>query len=631
MLIHGVLAIDYETDGLDPERGARPFLVGCEDERGRVRMWEIGGPGPHGSYDWDGPRHRYLQHGTPEALKRAVNDPKVDKLAHNAKFELRMSRALGWAPRGKWHDTMQQAPLDNEYQRLGLDKLSQSHFGTTHPESVTIWKWIDKENANRRKVRRAQLREIHGKLDAKQIKYLLELDPPTEATFKDFYLDCRAHKELMVRYLEKDLDDTLRLYWFYRKPMRALYREPCAVERRLVKHVARIEDDGIRVDVPYIQERVDHYTPIIHASEDRLCELAGSPNFNPNSPPQVMAVLRKRKIDVASTGKDILKPFETKDDFVNELLNFREKTKVVGTFFQNLLDKQVGGFIHASFWQNGQLEGVPIRTGRFSCSNPNLQNIPKRTEMGREVRRAFIPRDGFDLYAIDYRQIEPKLMAHYANDQRLIEEFASGIDPYIIVGEFLFGEKLHDKHPLRNQAKIITLAILYGMGVGLMAERLGIDSFLARGMRSKYFETFPQVRKLTNDCQVELARYGYVEDIFGRRYRVPRGLGYKSINAKIQGTAAGVIKRAMVRVGDEIERRYRKSLGVKIVSQVHDELLIEAPQSFAGKLAMKRCAELMEDRTTFSLPLVVSAEVGCPSWADKKKFAMWENHVRMAA
>ena len=626
--IHGVLAIDYETNGLHPHKGALPFLVGCQDERGNIRMWELHGPGKHGSYDWEGPRHPYLVDGPATPVKRAVENPTLVKLAHNAKFELRMSRALGWRTRGEWRDTMQMAALDNEYQRLGLRAQSETHLGTPHQEEDLIWRWIKQEDARRKKEARARLRIHHHGLNAKQIKELLELDPPEEATFLDYYLVSREHKEVMIRYLEKDLDDVLRLYWYYRKPMRVLYREPCKVETRLVHHVSQMEDDGIRIDVPYVEERVAHYQPLIEDAEHRLRSMAG-PTFNANSHPQVKAYLAQRGIRVPSTGVNHLKPFKAKDEFVATLLEYREKTKIVGTFFQALLDKNVDGIIHASFWQNGKDNA--IRTGRFSSSDPNLQNIPVRTSMGKEVRRAFLPRVGMDLYCIDYRQIEPRLLAHYAQDETLLAEFISGVDPYIVIGSIIFGEPITKEDPRREQTKVITLAIMYGMGISLMAERLGVRMSVARGLRTKYFQRLPQVRKLMHSCQVELSRYGYVEDIFGRRYRVPRQLSYKSINAKIQGTAAGVMKRAMVRVGDEIERRYRKTLGVKILSQVHDELLIEAPKGLAGMQAIKRCAELMEDRTTFSLPLFVDVEVGCPSWGEKRNFALWERRMEKLA
>ena len=258
--------------------------------------------------------------------------------------------------------------------------------------------------------------------------------------------------------------------------------------------------------------------------EDELEGMCGAV-FNPNSPVQVAVQLADRRIRVPSTRAEHLEKWRDKDEFVDLLLKYRQVAKIVGTFFKNLLEMSRGGVIHASFWQNGEDEG--IKTGRFSSSRPNLQNVPTRTELGKMVRRAFIPRDGFELYAIDYKQIEPRLLAHYAREyhggQELIEEFLTGVDPYIAIGTILFGS-VEEAVRRRFEAKTITLALMYGMGINKMAMKLGVDAFEARGLKGLYFQRIPCVKALMHSCQVELARKGYVEDDYGRRYRVPRSL-----------------------------------------------------------------------------------------------------------
>ena len=219
-----------------------------------VRIWEVGGP-----YEWSGRRHPLLCDGPPDAVRDAVENPAVTKVSHNAKFEMRMSRALGWRHRGEWLDTMQMAPLADEYQRLGLRWQSERHLGVAHPEEDEIKGWIRRQDAERRKAARARIRAADWTLDARAVSELLEADPPPPTTYKDFYLASDHNKRVMIDYLEKDLDDCLRLRWLYEPEMRRLYAEPWRTETRLVRHVAQMEDDGIRIDVGYCEERVRHF------------------------------------------------------------------------------------------------------------------------------------------------------------------------------------------------------------------------------------------------------------------------------------------------------------------------------------------------------------------------------------
>lgn len=629
----GKLVVDVETDGLSAYLGARPFLLGAEDEAGEVVIADLTGASP-----------RHSAPALAARIRRAVEDPHVTKVAHSAKFEIAMFKSLGWRPRGRWYDTMQMAPLHNEYEpSVSLKALAHKYHGSEHPEEQEIKRWLAQQNRIRRAEARADYRMHVGRpgraplTEAQKEELEAALARVPTPTFKDFYVSGRANRDLMLSYLEKDLDDTLRLLWFYLPEMEDLYRPVFRVEMALPPVVQRMEEAGLPVDVPYAREKLDEYECAAAVQQDRMFRLAGE-RFNPQSPPQLLRVLNGNGVDVSDTRKETLggrvsggaeSDLRDEHPLVDALLEFRANVKV-RDFFRALVDTQRGGLVHAQFWQNGQDNA--IKTGRFSITNPGLQTLPggyRGTvgQRGKDVRRAIVPHRECGIYSLDFAQVEPRILVHYTQDERLLEALMSGRDIYAPFVELFFGLKEGRCDPevweqKRSDAKTVILAIMYGMGAARMAANLGVPVPKAKGLRKKCYRAIPSLDQCIRDSAKELVQRGFVECLFGRRYRVPQDRSYVAINCKIQGAAAGVMKRALIRADREMRNWNRgRAAAAKMLLTVHDETVFSVPLGADRELvpvlmeAMTGCAPQL------SVPLRVDVKWSPVSWGDKEKWA----------
>ena len=398
------------------------------------------------------------------------------------------------------------------------------------------------------------------------------------------------------------------------------------IELPLARVLAAMETTGFAVDRAGIAAYGETIGAQLQVMQQRIYEEAGE-EFNINSPRQLGEILfeklglphgKKTKTGY-STNADILENLRYEHPIVGDVLDYRTYAKLRSTYCEGLL-KVVGedGRIHSSFNQ------TETRTGRISSTEPNLQNIPVRTPLGRELRRFFVARPGWVLVDADYSQIELRVLAHMANDPVMIETFASGGDIHASTAARVFGVPPEMVTPaMRSSAKAVNFGIVYGIGAFSLAKDLGISRKEADNYIKEYLNNFSGVRDYMERVSAQAKEDGYVSTLFGRRRYLPeltssnfnlRAFGERvARNMPVQGTAADIIKIAMVRVFERLEREH---LQARLILQVHDELIVECPQEEAE--AVKRLLEEeMAGAVSLAVPMVAEAGVG-ETWYDAK-------------
>ncbi|PIE14785.1 MAG: DNA polymerase I [Rhodobacterales bacterium] len=432
-----------------------------------------------------------------------------------------------------------------------------------------------------------------------------------------------------VKYAAEDADITLRL-WQTFKPQ--LHRSRVTtvyetLERPLVPVLAEMEMHGIKVDRDTLSRMSNAFAQKMAGLEAELYELAGH-EFNVQSPAQVGQILfeemaleggRKTKTGQWSTPADVLEDLATLHDFPARVLDYRQLQKLKSTYTDALQDHihPDTGRVHTSYMQTG------ASTGRMASSDPNLQNIPVRTEEGRRIREAFVAEPGKTLISLDYSQIELRILAHIARIDALKRAFREGQDIHAMTASEMFDVPLDEMTPdVRRRAKAINFGVIYGISGFGLARNLRIPRSEAQGFIDRYFERFPGIRTYM-DNTVEFAKeHGYVQTLFGRKIHTseiaskgPRAGFAKraAINAPIQGTAADVIRRAMIRMPEAI-----RTLPARMLLQVHDELIFEVEDS-AVEDTIEAARQVMESAATpavhLDVPLIVDAGRGT-NWAE---------------
>jgi DNA polymerase I len=410
------------------------------------------------------------------------------------------------------------------------------------------------------------------------------------------------------------------------------------MELPLVPVLADIERHGVRIDQPALASQSTRIEAELASRSAKIFELAGE-SFNINSPKQLSVILfdklqlaagkRTGKTKVASTAVDVLEDLALTHELPRLILEWRALMKLKGTYIDALpqLVHSRTTRVHTSFNQ------AVAATGRLSSSDPNLQNIPIRTDLGREIRRAFIADPGFVLISADYSQIELRVLAHMAKEDALIDAFRRGEDIHDRTALKVFGpESGLDKHELRRRAKIINYALLYGKTAFTLAKDIGVTPVVAQEFIDAYFGGFPRVREFI-DATIERARTtGFVETMFGRRRMVPelnsrngqirQGAERMTVNFPIQGSAADILKKAMLRVYDALAPDRAKGRGQRaepyprMILTVHDELLIESPEASAAAIA-EVVRDAMQGAAALRVPLTVDVGIG-PNWREAK-------------
>ncbi|HTQ56742.1 MAG TPA: DNA polymerase I [Bryobacteraceae bacterium] len=458
--------------------------------------------------------------------------------------------------------------------------------------------------------------------------FLLDADPSGCA------LEEQARRRLDLKLgggPEQHADIILEVFGMLRPAVveRGLEKLYAEIELPLAGVLARMERAGVRIDrdelarLSVLMERdIARLTGDIHA-------LAGKP-FNISSPQQLGRVLfedlhlpapvRYGKGKTISTAADVLEDLAADHEIVRKVLEYRQLTKLKGTYVDALpalIDPRTGR-LHTSFNQAG------AATGRLSSSNPNLHNIPIRTELGREIRAAFVPRPGWKLVVADYSQIELRLLAHMSHDRLLVEAFRNGEDIHTRTAAEVMGvPPLMVTPEARRNAKAVNFGIVYGISAFGLAAQLGISQREAQIYIDSYFERYAGVRKFIEATKAEVRRTGVTRTLFGRERPIPdinsrnpnaRGFAERTaVNSPLQGTAADLIKLAMIRIDRELHRR---GGAAAMLLQVHDELLFEAPAKEAPEIAALAKRE-MEQVKELEVPLLVDVGIG-DNWRDAK-------------
>jgi DNA polymerase-1 len=531
-----------------------------------------------------------LQAEAMRPLVEMLEDPTVGKVGQNLKYDLIVLEGAGVKMRGVAFDTMVASyVLDPNRRQHGLDALSVTLLGH---------KMISYE-------------DVTGK-------------GRSQISFAEVSL------EKARDYACEDADYTLRLKDLFEPELKKhqlenLFRD---LEIPLVPVLARMEANGIRIDVPFFREMSSRLEGDLEDLKGEIVRLAGE-EFNLNSTPQLREILfdrlglpvLKRTKTGPSTDASVLEELAGMGHpLPTRLLEYRQLEKLRNTYVDALprLVNPRTGRIHTSFNQ------TVAATGRLSSSDPNLQNIPIRTELGREIRRGFVAEEGFLFFGADYSQIELRILAHFSRDEAFVEAFRQGIDVHKQTASVIFGVPLDDVTPeMRGRAKTINFGTLYGQGDFSLARQLGIMREEAREFIQAYFERFAGVRSFLDE-QVDLARTrGYVETLSGRRRYIPeimasnwnvRQFGERvAQNTPIQGTAADLIKMAMIRIQDVLDRRFPRT---RLLLQVHDELLLEVPERELGEVS-RIVVEEMEGALELSVPLAVDTGIG-DNWYTSK-------------
>jgi DNA polymerase-1 len=394
----------------------------------------------------------------------------------------------------------------------------------------------------------------------------------------------------------------------------------------LVPVLERIEANGVLVDAAELRRQSADLSRRMLALQQQATELAGR-TFNMDSPRQLgqllfeelkLPALVKTPGGAPSTNEEALEAIADQHELPRVILDYRGLAKLRSTYTDKLPEmvNPDTGRVHTSYHQAG------AATGRLSSNDPNLQNIPIRTEDGRRIRRAFVAPEGRVLLACDYSQIELRIMAHLSEDAALVRAFESGADIHRATAAEVFGKRLEEVGPNeRRAAKAINFGLMYGMGAFGLARQLGIARGEAQDYIALYFSRYPGVRDFMERTREQARERGYVETVFGRRLYLPyiasRNQGQRAgaeraaINAPMQGTAADIIKRAMVAIDGWLAGHRDKA---KMILQVHDELVFECETSFLETLLPEARAR-MEGAAEMRVPLVVDAGTGA-NWDD---------------
>ena len=571
LLEQDFFAFDTETDGVDP---ITAHLVGISFAVKENEAWYVPVPADREEAD------HILAHFSP-----ALQNPKSQKIGQNIKFDILVIKKYGIHVAGQLFDTMIAHYLLNPELRHGMDYLAETYL----------------------KYKTVPIESLIGPKGKKQLSMR---DIPVEQ---------------VAEYAAEDADVTLKLKNYFapllkQEEIETLFYD---IEMPLIYVLAEMEYTGVTLDTAALKQSSETLTSELQKLESEIHTLAGIP-FNINSTRQVGEVLfehlkieekaKKTKTGSYSTSEEVLEKMRSKHPIVGKLLEYRGLKKLLSTYIDALpeLINPSTGKIHTSYNQ------AVTATGRLSSTNPNLQNIPVRDDLGREIRKAFTA-DNKDclFFSADYSQIELRIMAHLSNDPHMIEAFNSGADIHAATAAKIYGIPVEEvTSDMRRKAKTANFGIIYGISVFGLAERLNIPRSESKELIEGYFKTYPGIRDYMDESVRIAKENGYVETIYKRKRFLPdiksnnaivRGYAERNaINAPIQGSAADIIKVAMVRIFNRFEAEGLKS---KMILQVHDELNFNVYKNEAESVK-KIVLEEMENVLNLQVPLIADCGEG---------------------
>jgi DNA polymerase I len=568
-----LVAIDTETDSLDPMR-ARIIGISFAVQPGEAAYVPTG-------HDYPGAPDQLLLDEVLARLRPWLEDAGAPKVGQNIKYDSHVFANHGITVRGYAHDTMLESYVLEAHKPHGLASLADRHLGRSG---------INYE-------------DLCGK-GAGQIPFShVAVDQASTYSGEDSEMTLQVHQTLWPQLVAEPR-------------LRELYE---TIEMPSAAVLVRIERNGVLIDAGVLARQSHQLAQRMYTLEQEAHAIAGQP-FNMSSPKQVGEILftklglpvkKKTASGAPSTDEDVLQELAADYPLPARILEHRSLAKLKGTYTDKLplMVNPSTGRVHTNYAQ-----AVAI-TGRLSSNDPNLQNIPIRTAEGRRVREAFTAPPGHKLVSADYSQIELRLMAHISGDANLLKAFAEGMDVHRATAAEVFNIAPGDvTSEQRRYAKTINFGLIYGMGAFGLAASLGIEQKAARDYIERYFNRYPDVKRYMDETKASAAALGYVETLFGRRITLPEIKGgngprkaaaeRQAINAPMQGTAADLIKLAMIAVQKAIDDEGRAS---RMIMQVHDELVLEVPEAELG-WAREALPRLMAGVAQLKVPLV--AEVG---------------------
>lgn len=521
-------------------------------------------------------------------FKEILENPNILKIGHNLKYDMKVMFKYGIQLSAPIYDTMVAHYIINSDMRHGMDVLAESYL---QYQTVNIESLIGKKGKNQK-------------------------------NFRDVPLD------LQTKYAIEDTDITLQLKQTFDPLVHEIAAEKLLheLEFPLVKVLASMEFNGIHLDSKTLNQMSKELETELKILEDKIYNEAGT-TFNINSPKQLGDILfdvlkiiknpKKTRTGQYKTSEDILVDLKDKHEIVEHVLEYRQIQKLKSTYV-DALPNEVNpktGRIHTTFAQ------TIASTGRLASNNPNLQNIPIRTERGRKVRKAFVAKDeNHVLLAADYSQIELRLIAGMSNDETMMSSFLRGEDIHASTAAKVFGVNLEEvTRTQRDHAKTVNFGIIYGVSAFGLSNQTNLSRSESKDLIDVYFQTYPRLKEYMDE-QIEFARtHGYVETLLGRRRYLPtiqspnavvRGQAERNaINAPVQGSAADIIKLAMVKLHEIL-----KDFETKMLLQVHDELVFEVPKTELNQVE-NIIKSTMEDSFSFKIPLIVDCGIG-NNWLD---------------
>ena len=505
------------------------------------------------------------------------------KVGQNLKYDAHIFANYGIILGGIAFDTLLESYVLESHLPHNMDSLAERHLG----------------------IKTIRYEEVCGK-GVHQIGFdQVDLKIATDYAAEDADITLRLHLELWPQ-----IQESPGLLYVYEK-----------IEMPAMRVLGIMERNGIRIDSALLAKQGQQVGKRLLELEGEIHQLAGQP-FNIQSPKQIaeilfgqleLPVIKKTPSGAPSTDEEVLQKLAEDYPLPARILDYRSLAKLMSTYIEKLprMADPKTGRVHTNFSQ------ATAVTGRLASSDPNLQNIPVRTEEGRRIREAFVPADGCKLLSADYSQIELRIMAHIAEDENLLAAFRDGKDVHQATAAEIFGISLDDvSSEQRRYAKVINFGLIYGMSAFGLAGNLGIERSAAQNYIAKYFDRYPGVAQYMEHTRLEARENGYVETVFGRRLWLPeikgsngprrQGAERAAINAPMQGTAADLIKLAMIAVEDWLEEEQLKT---KLLLQVHDELVFDVPLDEI-ELLQTKLPGLMCNVAQLKVPLVVSIGIG---------------------
>jgi DNA polymerase-1 len=571
-------SVDTETTSLDPMT-AQMVGISLSVEAGKGAYIPVA--------------HRYA--GAPDQLSREyvlekmrswLENPAKPKLGQNLKYDMHIFENHGIKLKGIVHDTLLQSYVFESHKPHDMDTMAMRHLGYTTIPFV----------------------DVCGK-GANMICFdQVELGRATEYAGEDSDITLRLHGA-MLGHVESD------------PGLARIYRE---IEMPTMEVLQKIERNGVLIDSALLEVQSSELGARMHELEQQAFEAAGGP-FNLGSPKQIgeiffgklgLPVIKKTATGAPSTDEEVLQKLAEDYPLPKILLLYRGRSKLMSTNTDKLpkMVNPATGRVHTNYAQ-----AVAI-TGRLSSNEPNLQNIPVRTSEGRRIREAFIAPPGSVIVSADYSQIELRIMAHISGDPAMLKAFAEGEDIHRATAAEIFGIAPDEvQSEQRRYAKVINFGLIYGMSAFGLAQNLGIERGAAASYIDRYFARFAGVKQYMDETRLQAKARGYVETVFGRRLWLPEinspngprraGAERAAINAPMQGTAADLIKLAMIAVQGWLEA---DGLATRMIMQVHDELVLEVPEAEL-ELVRVKLPQLMASVATLNVPLVAETGVG-PNW-----------------